>query len=85
MFNLNLIKLYANSHYITPRPTIEQAILEIKKDKIKLMTDDPAATIDVPHFCNEQGHQILESFKENGYDLFIIESSTSIPAKFSSS
>jgi len=30
--NLNLIKLYANSHYITPRPTIEQAIKEIKKE-----------------------------------------------------
>jgi len=30
--NLNLIKLYANSHYITPRPTIEQAIVEIKKE-----------------------------------------------------
>jgi len=24
--------LYANSHYITPRPTIEQAIKEIKKE-----------------------------------------------------
>ena len=44
-----------------------------QKDKIKLMTDDPAAIVDVPHFCNEQGHQILESSKENGYDLFIIE------------
>ena len=30
--DLNLIKLYANSHYITPRPTIEQAIQEIKKE-----------------------------------------------------
>ena len=30
--DLNLIKLYANSHYITPRPTIEQAIIEIKKE-----------------------------------------------------
>ena len=45
-------------------------------DKIKLITDDPAAIVDVPHFCNEQGHQILESFKENDYDLFIINSST---------
>ena len=44
-----------------------------QKAKIKLMTDDPAAIVDVPHFCNEQGHQILESSKENGYDLFIIE------------
>jgi len=30
--DLNLIKLYANSLYITPRPTIEQAIKEIKKE-----------------------------------------------------
>jgi len=44
-----------------------------QKNKIKLMTDDPAAIVDVPHFCNEQGHQILESSKENGYDIFIIE------------
>ncbi|MAJ23323.1 MAG: excinuclease ABC subunit B [Candidatus Pelagibacter sp. TMED64] len=29
---LDLIKLYANSHYITPRPTLEQAIREIKKE-----------------------------------------------------
>jgi len=30
--DINLVKLYANSHYITPRPTIEQAIKEIKKE-----------------------------------------------------
>ena len=46
-----------------------------QKDKIKLITDDPAAIVDVPHFCNEQGHQILENFKENDCDLFIIDSS----------
>ena len=44
-----------------------------QKEKIKLLTDDPAAIVDVPHFCNEQGYQILESSKENGYYLFIIE------------
>ena len=46
-----------------------------QKDKIKLITDDPAAIVDVPHFCNEQGHQILEKFKENDCDFFIIDSS----------
>ena len=45
-----------------------------KKDIIKLITDDPAAIVDVPHFCNEQGHKLLESSHENGYDSFIIES-----------
>ena len=34
---LEKIKLYANSHYVTPRPTIKQAIRNIKKDlKIRL-------------------------------------------------
>ena len=47
-----------------------------QKDKIKLITDDPAAIVDIPHFCNEQGHQILEIFKENDYDLFIIDNSS---------
>ena len=30
--NLDLIKIYANSHYITPKPTIEQAIIKIRKE-----------------------------------------------------
>ena len=30
--NLDFIKIYANSHYITPRPTLDQAIKEIKKE-----------------------------------------------------
>jgi len=29
---LNVIKVYANSNYITPKPTIEQAIIKIKKE-----------------------------------------------------
>jgi tRNA 2-thiouridine synthesizing protein A len=45
-----------------------------KKEKIKLITDDPAAIVDVPHFCNEQNYRIIENRKENYYDLFIIES-----------
>ncbi len=30
--DLNLIKVYANSHYITPKPTVEQAVINIKKE-----------------------------------------------------
>jgi excinuclease ABC subunit B len=30
--DLEFIKIYANSHYITPKPTLEQAIKEIKKE-----------------------------------------------------
>ncbi len=30
--DLNLIKVYANSHYITPKPTVEQAVISIRKE-----------------------------------------------------
>ena len=30
--NLEVIKIYANSHYITPKPTIEQAVIKIRKE-----------------------------------------------------
>ena len=34
---------------------------------IKLITDDPAAAIDVPHFCAENKHELLfiENVKDN--------------------
>ncbi len=27
---------------------------------LRLLTDDPAAVLDVPHFCADAGHDILE-------------------------
>ncbi len=30
--DLSLVKVYANSHYITPKPTIEQAIIKIRRE-----------------------------------------------------
>ena len=32
---------------------------------LKLLATDPAAVIDVPHFCAEAGHELL-SVEENG-------------------
>lgn len=32
---------------------------------LTVTTDDPAAVIDMPHFCNEGGHALLSS-QENG-------------------
>ncbi|MEM6490201.1 MAG: sulfurtransferase TusA family protein [Pseudomonadota bacterium] len=28
---------------------------------LKVVADDPAALVDVPHFCNEQGHALVDS------------------------
>ncbi len=30
--DLSLVKVYANSHYITPKPTVEQAIIKIRRE-----------------------------------------------------
>ena len=32
---------------------------------IKIITDDPAAEIDIPHFCNETGNKILKKIKND--------------------
>lgn len=32
---------------------------------LRLFADDPAAVIDVPHFCTQQGHS-FEGVEENG-------------------
>ena len=30
-------------------------------DELEITTDDPAAIIDIPHFCAEAGHTLLEA------------------------
>ena len=36
-------------------------------DVLRMIADDPAALIDVPHFCAEQGHELLaQSETQNG-------------------
>jgi tRNA 2-thiouridine synthesizing protein A len=30
-------------------------------DTLVVQTDDPAAVIDMPHFCNESGHELVSS------------------------
>jgi len=40
---LDVVKVYANSHYVTPRPTLQQATREIKKDlqiRLQQLTGD---------------------------------------------
>jgi tRNA 2-thiouridine synthesizing protein A len=39
---------------------------------LRLIATDPAAAIDVPHFCNEQHHQLIKSSMENGRLIFLI-------------
>ena len=66
--DINLIKLYGNSHYITPRPTVEKAIKEIKKELI----------VTLEKFRNEK--KLLEAQRleeRTRYDLEMIEATGS--------
>ena len=75
IWSISLIELDTRG-LLCPLPVLKlrKAIQNINpNEKIKLITDDPAAVVDVPHFCKEQGYQITESLQENGHDLFIIK------------
>jgi tRNA 2-thiouridine synthesizing protein A len=38
----------------------------------RLRADDPAARIDVPHFCNEAGHELISVVSEAQDRLFYV-------------
>lgn len=42
---------------------------------LKMRADDPAAMVDVPHFCVEQGHELLAQGDDNGVLEFLIRRS----------
>ena len=72
---ISLIELDAMG-LLCPLPVLklQKMIKSMKESKrIKLITDDPAAVVDVPHFCKEQGHHLVEIVNQNGCDLFVIE------------
>ena len=39
---------------------------------LKVIATDPMSAIDMPHFCNEQGHTLLEQAKDGGALIFRI-------------
>ena len=44
---------------------------------LRLIATDPAAMIDVPHFCKEQGHELLGSETDAGKLIFLIRKKAS--------
>ncbi|OUS37735.1 preprotein translocase subunit TatB [Rhodobacterales bacterium 56_14_T64] len=39
---------------------------------LQLLADDPAAVIDVPHFCNETGHDFLGMSDAEDHQVYLI-------------
>jgi len=42
-------------------------------DRLRLEATDPLAALDVPHFCREDGHALLEQRTEDQVRIFVIE------------
>lgn len=63
------------THLLCPLPVLKArkrlksladgALLEVR-------CDDPAAVIDVPHFCNEGGHALVEMREDDGVQVYLI-------------
>ena len=41
--------------------------------KLTMIADDPAAVIDVPHFCQEAGHTLLSSHMDGARQTYVIQ------------
>lgn len=41
-------------------------------DDLIMMADDPAAIVDVPHFCAEAGHTLISSDLEGPVQTYVI-------------
>lgn len=41
-------------------------------EQITLRADDPAAIVDVPHFCVESGHELIEMREDAGVQIYVV-------------
>ncbi|MBE0453866.1 sulfurtransferase TusA family protein [Roseovarius autotrophicus] len=72
---------------MTPKETLDARgllcplpVLKLRKrlkslglgDEIAMQADDPAAVIDVPHFCAESGHVLVSAAEADGVQTYVI-------------
>ncbi|PIB24935.1 preprotein translocase subunit TatB [Amylibacter kogurei] len=39
---------------------------------LRMLADDPAAIVDVPHFCAEQGHELIASDDDGSTQIYFL-------------
>lgn len=39
---------------------------------LRVLADDPAAIVDVPHFCVESGHTLVETAADGDVQIYVI-------------
>ncbi|WP_170344408.1 MULTISPECIES: sulfurtransferase TusA family protein [Ruegeria] len=43
---------------------------------LRVLADDPAAIVDVPHFCAEAGHRLLSQDTDGAHQIYLIQKSS---------
>jgi tRNA 2-thiouridine synthesizing protein A len=63
-----------------PIPVLKarRALREIAAgEQLTVLATDPASMIDLPHFCNAMGHELVESSEDDGVFTYIIRKADS--------
>jgi len=47
---------------------------------VDLLADDPAAVIDVPHFCTESGNRLVSVSEADGHQIYRVQKASDITA-----
>ncbi|MGR3484920.1 MAG: sulfurtransferase TusA family protein [Paracoccaceae bacterium] len=47
--------------------------------RLTMIADDPAALVDVPHFCAEAGHRLISEADRDGAQVYVIEKGAGSP------
>jgi len=55
---------------------IRKRLLPLTRGQVlRVLADDPVAVIDIPHFCTEQGHSLLEVTQAASGSIYLIKKS----------
>ncbi|WP_319412857.1 sulfurtransferase TusA family protein [uncultured Cohaesibacter sp.] len=59
-----------------PLPVLhtQKALAQLEAgDRLRVTASDPMASIDIPHFCTQKGHRLMEQSQIDSSLIFIIE------------
>ncbi len=60
---------------LCPLPVLKarKALLQMEPGSVlELWATDPAAIVDVPHFCHEAGHSLISMHEKDGAQCYVI-------------
>ena len=63
------------THLLCPLPVLKaRKRLKSMEDGaiLELRADDPAAVVDMPHFCAEAGHALIETRADGAAEIYVI-------------